>query len=69
MTMLLLVFRQSFNQDLQQLLRKLDVTSFTEALKAFGMGQARGASACLAWPGHNSIIPMRVFALPCERLL
>jgi hypothetical protein len=36
MTMLLLVFRQSLDQDLQQLLKELDVTSFTEAPKVFG---------------------------------
>lgn len=48
--MLLLVFRRSSDQDLKLELRKLDITSFTEAHKAFGMGKARGASACL--PGQ-----------------
>jgi hypothetical protein len=101
MTMLLLVYRQSLDQDLQQLLKELDVTSFTQAPKVFGMGEAGTAFSSMAWPGSNCMIlaameeaqathvierlrefrdrlaqtqrknkvPMRVFALPCERLI
>lgn len=56
MKMLLLAFRQSLEQDLLQLLKKLDVKAFTEALKVFGMGEAGTAYQSLGWPGSNSII-------------
>ena len=101
MKMLLLVFRQSLDQDLQKLLKDLDVKAFTEAPKVFGMGEAGTAFKSFAWPGFNSLIlaameeeqadrvvarlrafrdqlaqrqhgakiPMRVFILPCERVL
>lgn len=101
MTMLLLVFRQSLDHDLRQLLKELDVKAFTEAPKVLGLGEAGTAFNSMDWPGsncmilaameegqatrvterlrefrdrlakqqHTSKIPMRVFALPCERLL
>lgn len=101
MKMLLLVFRQSLDQDLQKLLKDLDVKAFTEAPKAFGVGKAGTAFSSFARPGFNSMIlaameeeqadrvvarlrafrdqlaqrqqgakiPMRVFTLPCDRVL
>ena len=101
MKMLLLVFRQSLDQDLQKLLKNLDVKAFTEAPKVFGMGEAGTTFNSFGWPGFNSMIlaameeeqadrvvarlrafrdqlaqrqqgakiPMRVFILPCERVL
>jgi len=101
MKMLLLVYRQSLDHDLQKLLKDLDVKAFTEAPKVFGMGEAGTAFSSFDWPGFNSMIlaameekqadlvvarlkafrdqlaqrqqgakiPMRVFTLPCERVL
>jgi len=56
MTMLLLVVQQSFGQEQQQLLNKLDVTSFTEASKVVGVGQSGTCASSFAWPGHHSMI-------------
>lgn len=56
MTMLMLVFRQSFDQKLQQLLKKQDGTSFTEALKFVGIGQSGTGFSSFAWPGYHSMI-------------
>lgn len=100
MKMLMIVFRQSLEDDLQKLLQSLDVKAFTEAPKVFGIGEAGTALGSMG-AGSNSMIlaamenqqadqvtkqlqtfrdhllerqhgakiPMRVFALPCERLL
>lgn len=59
MTMLLLVFPQSFDQELQQLLKKLDVKSFTVAPKVVGIGQSGTRLSSFAWPGHHSMIIAR----------
>ena len=56
MTMLLLIFHQSLDQDLHQLLDKLDVKAFTEAPKILGMGEAGATFNSFDWPGHNSMI-------------
>ena len=101
MTMLLLVFRHSLDEEILQLLKEMDVKSFTEAPKVLGMGEAGTAFSSMAWPGSNCMIlaameddqatrvvarlrefrdrlakqqgknkiPIRVFALPCERLI
>jgi hypothetical protein len=101
MTMLLLVFRHSLDEEILQLLKEMDVKSFTEAPKVFGMGEAGTAFSSMAWPGSNCMIlaamedeqatrvvarlrdfrdrlskqqsknkiPIRVFSLPCERLI
>ena len=34
------MFRQSLEQDLQQMLKELDVKAYTEAPKVFGIGEA-----------------------------
>lgn len=54
MKMLLLVFQQSLDQDLQKLLEDLDVKAFTP--NVFGMEEAGTAFSSLAWPGSNSMI-------------
>ena len=56
MTMLLLVFRQSFDQELQQLLKKLDVKAFTEVPRVVAIGQSGTCFNSFAWPGHHSMV-------------
>jgi hypothetical protein len=56
MRMLLLVFRQSLDHDLQQLLKEPDVKGFTEAPTVFGLGEAGTAFNSMAWPGSNCMI-------------
>ena len=56
MTMLLLIFRQSLEQDLHQLLADLEVKAFTQAPKILGMGEAGSTFNSFPWPGHNCMI-------------
>src|ERR1022692_4446180 len=42
--------------ELPQRLKKLDVTSFTEAPKVVGIGQPGTRFSSFAWPGHHSMI-------------
>jgi hypothetical protein len=101
MRMLLLVFRQSLDKDLHEMLEELDVKAFTEAPKVFGIGEAGTAFNSMTWPGsncmilaamedeqatpvverlvefrdclaekqHHAKVPLRVFSLPCVRLI
>jgi hypothetical protein len=55
MTMLLLVFRESLDHDLRQLLKELEMKAFTEAPQVFGVGDAGIAFSSSTWPGSNSI--------------
>ena len=56
MKMLLLIFRNSLDQDIRHLLKGLDVKAFTEAPKVFGMGDAGHAVNSFHGPGFNSMI-------------
>ena len=56
MTMLLLVFREPFDQERQQLSKKQDVTSFTEVPKVVGIGRSGTRFSSFAWPGHHSMV-------------
>lgn len=53
MTMRLLAFRYSLDEEVPRLLKELDVNSFTEAPKVFGMGEAGTAFNSMDWPGSN----------------
>jgi hypothetical protein len=53
MTMLLLVLRHSRDEEMLQLLKEMDVKSFTEAPKVFGMGEA--GTAFGSRPGRDRI--------------
>ena len=56
MTMLLLIFRQSLEQDLHQLLVDLEVKAFTQAPKILGMGEGGSMFHSCPWPGHNCMV-------------
>ncbi|HEU4506413.1 MAG TPA: hypothetical protein VFR79_16390 [Nitrospira sp.] len=56
MKMLLVIYRQSLEDDVRDLLRDLDVKAFTEAPKVFGIGEAGTANSSFEWPGCNSLI-------------
>ena len=64
MKMLMVVFRQSLEEDILQLLREQHVKAFTEAPKVFGVGEAGNAFASFDYPGHNCLI---FSALPDEQ--
>jgi hypothetical protein len=64
MKMLLVVFRQSLEEDVLTLLSDLNVQAFTESPKVFGVGEAGSAFSSIDWPGHNCMI---FSALPDEQ--
>lgn len=56
MTMLLLILRQSLDQDLQLLVKELNAKSCTKVQKVFGMGAASTASNPMTRPGSDCTI-------------
>lgn len=56
MKMLLVIFRESLDEDIRQLLQNLNLKAFTEAPKVFGIGEAGRAAGTLEQPGFNSLI-------------
>jgi hypothetical protein len=81
MKLLLVIYRQSLEEDVRELLRDLDVKAFTEALNSLILAameedQASWVIAELQAFGerlskrqNGAKVPMRVFALPCERAI
>ena len=54
--MLLIVFRDSLEDEVVEVLQTLEVKAFTELRKVDGMGEAGAAFRSLAWPGGNAMI-------------
>ena len=61
MNMLMIVFRESLEEDIRELLIKHHVTAFTEMREVTGMGEAGAAFHSLSWPALNN---MMLVALP-----
>jgi hypothetical protein len=56
MQMVMIVFRNSLEEDVLSVLRELDVTAYTDLPKVFGVGEAGIAFHSFTWPGFNSMI-------------
>jgi hypothetical protein len=56
MKMLMIVFRESLEEDIRELLGKHHVRAFTEMHDVTGMGEAGAAFHSLSWPGLNNMI-------------
>jgi hypothetical protein len=56
MQMLLIVFRDSLEDDLRRLLDQLGVKGFTEAPRLIGRGESGTALNSFDWPGTNAMI-------------
>jgi hypothetical protein len=65
MNMLLIVFRESLEEEVRGLLKKLDVKAFTELHEVEGAGECGAVFQSFAWPGANSMI---LTALPEDHL-
>jgi hypothetical protein len=61
MNLLMIVFRESLEEDIQGLLSKHHVRAFTEMHDVTGMGEAGAAFHSLSWPAFNNMI---LVALP-----
>jgi hypothetical protein len=56
MQMLMIVFRNSLEEEVLGVLRELDVAAYTDLPKVFGVGEAGMAFHSFTWPGFNSMI-------------
>jgi nitrogen regulatory protein PII len=56
MKMLMIVFRESIEEDIKGLLRKHNVKGFTEMHDVTGTGEAGPAFHSLSWPAFNNMI-------------
>jgi hypothetical protein len=56
MQMVMIVFRNSLEDDVLAVLRALDVVAYTDFPKVFGVGEAGMAFHSFTWPGFNSMI-------------
>ncbi len=56
MKMLLIVFRDSLEEEIHGLLKELSVNAFTELHKVGGTGETGAAFHSFAWPGMNALV-------------
>lgn len=56
MKMLMVVFRESLEEDIMRVLKELGVKAFTELPSVIGAGEAGAAFHSFATPGANSIV-------------
>ncbi len=64
MQMLMIIMKESIEEDVRALLRKHEVTAFTEINEATGQGEAGATLHSLSWPGFNNVI---LAAMPEEK--
>jgi hypothetical protein len=69
MQMVLLVFRDSLESDIQNLLQELEIVSFTQAPKVLGTGETGRAFDSFEWPGCNSMILSAMEENQAERVV
>lgn len=56
MQMLMIIMKESLEDDVRMVLRKNKVTAFTEMHEATGQGEAGATLHSLSWPGFNNVI-------------
>lgn len=54
--LLLITFRQSLEQDLADVLHKLEIKTYTIIPGVLGMGETGSVPSTFGWPGVNSIL-------------
>jgi len=54
--MLMIVFRESIEEEIRALLNQFNVKAFTEMHDVSGVGEAGAAFHSLSWPAHNNMI-------------
>ncbi len=69
MKMLLVIFRESLDEEIRRLLRSLNVKAFTEASKVLGVGEAGMAADTFEQPGFNSLILAALDDEQAERVI
>jgi hypothetical protein len=56
MVMLMIIMKESLEEEVRELLRKHNVTGFTEVREVTGQGEAGATLHSLSWPGFNDLI-------------
>jgi hypothetical protein len=56
MKMLMIIFKESLEEDIRELLKKNEVKAFTEMHDLTGMGEAGATLHSLSWPGFNNMV-------------
>lgn len=69
MKMLMIVFRESLEEDIRKLLSKYRVRAFTEMHDVTGTGEAGAAFHSLSWPAFNDMILVAMPEPEADKLL
>jgi len=69
MNMLMIVFRESLEEDIRGLLSKHNVRAFTEMHDVTGTGEAGAAFHTLSWPALNNMILVAMPEPDTDKLL
>jgi hypothetical protein len=56
MQMLMIIMKESLEDEVRAVLRQNNVTAFTEMHEATGQGEAGATLHSLSWPGFNNVI-------------
>ena len=56
MNMVMIIMKESLEDEVRDLLKQHDVTGFTEMHQVIGQGEAGPTLDSLAWPGFNDLI-------------
>jgi hypothetical protein len=67
--MLMIVFRESIEEDIRELLRNYHVKAFTEMHDVTGTGEAGAAFHSLSWPAYNNMILAAVSELEADTVI
>ena len=68
MKMLMIVFRSSLKDRIEELLRTCDVNAYTEIPETVGLGETGLAEGSSIWPGVNSVIMVALADDHAERV-
>jgi nitrogen regulatory protein PII len=69
MVMLMIVMKESLEEEVRELLRKHNVTGFTEVREVTGQGEAGATFHSLSWPGFNDLILAAMQELDAQQLI
>ena len=69
MKMIMIVFRESLEEDIRGLLSMNQVEAFTEMVDVVGKGEAGPAFHSLSWPGLNNMILVALPEVQADRVV
>ena len=56
MKMLMMIFKESLEEEIKALLARYNVKAFTEMHEVTGMGEGGASLHSLSWPGFNNLV-------------